>query len=118
MRHVRTCRHSQQLRRVSSFESPSLFPFLFFCISLFFVYVILYALVVVCITARVIRGVQCKGKHSKALELGHNVRAVLLDTQGPEIRTGMIKGGGNIQLTKGATIELTTDPVRLWNMIT
>lgn len=52
----------------------------------------------------------CKGKHSKALELGHNVRAVLLDTQGPEIRTGMIKGGGNIQLTKGATIELTTDP--------
>lgn len=65
-----------------------------------------------CINARVIRGVQCKGKHSRALELGHNVRAVLLDTQGPEIRTGMVKGGGKIQLVQGSTIELTTDPVR------
>lgn len=55
---------------------------------------------------------QCKGKHARALEMGHNVRAVLLDTQGPEIRTGMVKGGGKIELTKGSTIELTTDPVR------
>lgn len=55
---------------------------------------------------------QCKGKHAKALEKSHNVRAIMLDTQGPEIRTGMVKGGGKIQLTKGSTIELTIDPVR------
>lgn len=40
------------------------------------------------------------------------MRAFLLDTQGPEIRTGNVKGGGKIQLEQGATIELTTDPVR------
>lgn len=40
------------------------------------------------------------------------MRAVLVDTQGPEIRTGLIEGGGKIALMQGATIELTTNPVR------
>lgn len=40
------------------------------------------------------------------------MRAVLVDTQGPEIRTGNIEGGGKIALMQGSTIELTTNPVR------
>nr|AIT69996.1 pyruvate kinase [Dictyopteris undulata] len=52
----------------------------------------------------------CKGKHAKALGCNHNLRAVLLDTQGPEIRTGNLKDGGKVELKKGATIELTTNP--------
>lgn len=42
----------------------------------------------------------------------HNVRGVLLDTQGPEIRTGNLEGNAKISLVQGSTIELTTDPVR------
>eukprot|EP00903_Cladosiphon_okamuranus_P007582 g7355.t1 len=52
----------------------------------------------------------CKGKHSRALLGEHNMRAVLVDTQGPEIRTGNIEGGGKIALMQGSTIELTTNP--------
>lgn len=55
---------------------------------------------------------QCKGKHSKACLGEHNLRAVLLDTQGPEIRTGNVQGGGKIELVQGSTMELTTNPVR------
>ena len=40
------------------------------------------------------------------------MRAVLVDTQGPEIRTGNIEDGGKIALMQGSTIELTTNPVR------
>ena len=40
------------------------------------------------------------------------MRAVLADTQGPEIRTGNIERGGKIALKKGSTIQLTTNPVR------
>lgn len=40
------------------------------------------------------------------------MRAVLVDTQGPEIRTGNIEGGGKVALMQGSTIELTTNPVR------
>lgn len=35
--------------------------------------------------------------------------AIMLDTKGPEIRTGMNKDGQTIRLTKGQTLELTTD---------
>ena len=43
---------------------------------------------------------------------GVNLRAVLLDTQGPEIRTGLLAGDGGktkIQLQKDEMITLTTD---------
>ncbi|GAA0162811.1 kinase [Lithospermum erythrorhizon] len=35
--------------------------------------------------------------------------AVMLDTKGPEIRTGFLKGGKPIQLTQGHEITITTD---------
>jgi len=42
--------------------------------------------------------------------MGRNMRAVMLDTQGPEIRTGTFSGGvKGIELTTGNQITLTTD---------
>jgi pyruvate kinase len=35
--------------------------------------------------------------------------AIMLDTKGPEIRTGLNKDGKPIKLVKGQTLELTTD---------
>ncbi len=35
--------------------------------------------------------------------------AVMLDTKGPEIRTGFYKEGGKIQLSAGQSLEITTD---------
>eukprot|EP00898_Chlorokybus_atmophyticus_P000724 jgi/Chlat1/1652/Chrsp127S01949 len=35
--------------------------------------------------------------------------AVLLDTKGPEIRTGMLEGGNPVQLVAGSEVTLTTD---------
>ncbi|CAM9784343.1 unnamed protein product, partial [Discosporangium mesarthrocarpum] len=52
-----------------------------------------------------------RGKNNAALggEAAFNLRAFLLDTQGPEIRTGNLSGGGTISLVAGGKIELTTD---------
>ena len=43
--------------------------------------------------------------------------ALLLDTKGPEIRTGSIKDGGTIDLPKGHEITLTTDEVEGTNTL-
>lgn len=38
-----------------------------------------------------------------------NIRAVMLDTQGPEIRTGSFDGAKEVDIVKGQAITLTTD---------
>jgi len=43
-----------------------------------------------------------------ALELPHPV-AIALDTKGPEIRTGMMKSGGDTNYLKGHTLKVTSD---------
>lgn len=35
--------------------------------------------------------------------------AILLDTKGPEIRTGKLKGGNPVQLESGQTLKISTD---------
>jgi pyruvate kinase len=35
--------------------------------------------------------------------------AVMLDTKGPEIRTGLLEGGKPIELTAGQSLKITTD---------
>ena len=57
-------------------------------------------------------------EHLERLELLRKVRkevgrpiAALLDTKGPEIRTGLLEGGQKISLEEGAKIILTTEEV-------
>ena len=45
----------------------------------------------------------------EACKISEKVCAVLLDTKGPEIRTGMLVEGKPVQLTKGQALTLTTD---------
>eukprot|EP00898_Chlorokybus_atmophyticus_P007857 jgi/Chlat1/8072/Chrsp75S07544 len=45
----------------------------------------------------------------QACELTGQLCGVLLDTKGPEIRTGMLKGGGPATYTEGSTVTVTTD---------
>ena len=45
-----------------------------------------------------------------AAELGKNV-AIMMDLQGPKIRTGKLEGGGPVQLDEGAAICITTRDV-------
>ncbi|CAM9582084.1 unnamed protein product, partial [Ascophyllum nodosum] len=52
----------------------------------------------------------CKGKHSENFLGEHNVRGVMLDTQGPEIRSGNLVGDAKISLVQGSSIEVTVDP--------
>ena len=55
-------------------------------------------------------------EQKKQLDLVKEVRqetgipvALLLDTKGPEIRTGTLKGGQKVLLTEGQSFVLTTD---------
>jgi pyruvate kinase len=50
----------------------------------------------------------CKGVHWTSKH-NFNLRAVLLDTKGPEIRTGKIKDGNKVLLEAGKELILTTD---------
>lgn len=50
----------------------------------------------------------CRGVHWSPTH-NFNLRAVLLDTKGPEIRTGKMKDGKKIRLETGNEITLTTD---------
>ena len=54
-----------------------------------------------------VRIVNCREAMKQTGKMG----AILLDTKGPEIRTGMIKGDKKILLSKGKMITLTTDEV-------
>ena len=57
------------------------------------------------------------GRHAEltagaTINMPSNLRAVLVDTKGPEIRTGPLQGGAEVvELTTGCTVEVTTDDV-------
>ena len=57
------------------------------------------------------------GKHDELQDgakmiMPHNVRAVLVDTKGPEIRTGILQGGADVQeFGVGSIVEVTTEVV-------
>lgn len=45
----------------------------------------------------------------RAMENTKIMCAVMLDTKGPEIRTGMLEGGKPVQLVSGQEVTITTD---------
>uniref|UniRef100_A0A7S2W1R6 Pyruvate kinase n=1 Tax=Mucochytrium quahogii TaxID=96639 RepID=A0A7S2W1R6_9STRA len=52
---------------------------------------------------------KCRGVHSHGHGRDYNLRAVLLDTQGPEIRCGKMEGDEKIVLEAGKQVIVTTD---------
>eukprot|EP01061_Rhynchopus_euleeides_P047322 TRINITY_DN943_c0_g1_i1.p1 TRINITY_DN943_c0_g1~~TRINITY_DN943_c0_g1_i1.p1 ORF type:complete len:570 (+),score=162.44 TRINITY_DN943_c0_g1_i1:48-1757(+) len=53
-------------------------------------------------------GKTIENARAAAKELGRTI-AIALDTKGPEIRTGDVKGGGELQFKTGDKLKLTTD---------
>ncbi|KUF94262.1 hypothetical protein AM588_10009832 [Phytophthora nicotianae] len=51
----------------------------------------------------------CRGVHAEG-QAKFNLRAVLHDTKGPEIRTGKMRDGKKVKLESGKSVVLTTDP--------
>ncbi|TDH74279.1 hypothetical protein CCR75_005070 [Bremia lactucae] len=51
----------------------------------------------------------CRGVHAES-HANFNLRAVLHDTKGPEIRTGTMRNDKKIKLESGKSVVLTTDP--------
>jgi pyruvate kinase len=61
----------------------------------------------------------CSGKHRallqgkvEGIEIPNNLRAILVDTKGPEIRTGSLPGNQDVAMIEtGAKVIVTTEPV-------
>jgi pyruvate kinase len=51
----------------------------------------------------------------RAMENTKIMCAVMLDTKGPEIRTGMLEGGKPVQLVSGQEVTITTDYAQAGN---
>lgn len=51
----------------------------------------------------------CRGVHNYSVGGSFNLRAVMLDTQGPEIRTGSFADGKKVQMEIGKMLTLTND---------
>jgi len=52
---------------------------------------------------------QCVQNIKNTMSASKRLVSIMLDTKGPEIRTGMLKDGQEVLLKKGATVVLTTD---------
>ena len=50
---------------------------------------------------------QCRGNHSHFAGHGYNLRAIMLDTQGPEIRTGSFSDGAKKHFNIGDIVSTT-----------
>ncbi len=62
-------------------------------------------------TLRITNLRKAQGAHNSAFGSNFNLRAILLDIQGPKIRTGSFVDGA-IEMQQGKEYELTTDEVR------
>lgn len=65
------------------------------------------------------------GSHQAHRQMFHNIKdaqkqagghvGIIGDLQGPKIRTGALEGGGPVQLQKGQTIEIVSNPDKQGN---